>query len=73
MPRMVKQKAVCSLSLSSLVVASLIHPTPLATFCRVPYGVVLLLVPALYGDPDLAVVAILQVTLMEKHLHNHPE
>ena len=73
MPRTVKQKAVCSLSLSSPVAGSLVHPTPLATFCRVPCGVVLLLVPTLYGDPDLVAVVTLQVTLMEKHLHNHPE
>ena len=73
MPRTVKPKAVCSLSLSSPTAASLVHPSPLATFCRVPRGVVLLLVPALHGDPDLTAAVNLQVTLMEKHLHNHPK
>ena len=68
-----KQKAICSLFLSSPAAASLIHPTPAATFCRVPYGVVLLLVPTLDGDPDLAAVVILQVTLMEIRLHNYLE
>ena len=41
--------------------ASLIHPTPVVTFCRVPCGVAPLLVPALYNDPDLTAVVTLQV------------
>ena len=65
-----KQNAICSLSLSSPTAASVVHPTPLATFYRVPYGVVLLLVLALYDDLDLAAAAILQVTLVEKRPHN---
>ena len=72
-PRTVKQKVVCSAFLSSSAVASSVHPTPLATLCRVPCGVVLLLVLALYGDPNLTTVVTLQVTLAEKHLHNHLE
>ena len=70
---MVIQKAVCSLFLSDPVAASSVHPTTVATFCRVPCGVALLPVPTLYNDPDLSTVVTLQAVPLEIHLCSHPK
>ena len=70
---MVIQKVVCSLLLSDPIAASSIHPTPMATFCRVPCGVALLPVPTLYDDPKLSIVVTLQAVPSEIHLCSHPK
>ena len=52
-------------------VVSSVRPTPVATYDRVPCGVVLLQVLALSCDPTDAAVVNLQVILLEKYLKIH--
>ena len=70
---MVRLKVVCIPSLSSLEVAILIHPTPLVTYGREPYGVVQRLAPVQYDDQHPSVAATLQVNLTAIYLKNHPK
>ena len=70
---MVRLTAVCIPSLSSLEVAVLIHPTPLATYGREPYGVVQRLAQVQYDDRHSSVAATLQVNLAGIYLKNRPK
>ena len=70
---MVRLTVGCILSLSSLEVAVLIHPTPLATYGREPYGVVQRLAPIQYDDRHPFVAATRQVNLMGIYLKKCPK
>ena len=71
MPQKVKLRVGCNLSLLDPLVVSSTRPTPVATYDTVPYGVAQLQVLALFDDQVDAMVANLQVALLEKRLKIH--
>ena len=71
MPRKVKLRVECNLSLSDPSVVSSTRPTPVVTYDTVPYGVAQLQAPARFYDQVDTTVANLQVALLEKRLKIH--
>ena len=64
---MVRLRAEYTLSLSTPTIVSLIHPTPVATFCMGPYGVARLLVSTQCDGPIYVVEVTLPVIPSETH------
>ena len=71
MPRKVKLRVECNLSLSDPSVVSSTRPTPVATYDTVPYGVAQLQALALFDDQVYVAVANLQVTPLGIYLKTH--